>query len=302
MTPSNKSKTKPKPSGNIPTSWEFEAIGTHWWIGVFDSLSKDQLSIVKRAVADRIEEFDKTYSRFRNDSLIAKISKRAGEYTFPADFRTMITFYRQLYDATAGAVTPLIGNMLVAAGYDAAYSLHPKKLKQVPAWDDVLSYSGDLLTIKQPVTLDFGAAGKGYLVDIVAGILKSNGVGDFCVDAGGDVLTTGAESMRIGLEHPDDPAQVIGVAQLNNQTVAGSGRNRRKWADFHHIMDPQTLRSTSGLKAAWVVAETCMLADGLTTALFFIPPEKLQQFDFEYLLINDNNNYRQSAGFPAELF
>jgi thiamine biosynthesis lipoprotein len=116
------------------------------------------------------------------------------------------------------------------------------------------------------------------------------------------MVAYGEETMRVGLEHPDDPAKVVGVAHLHDKAIAGSSRNRRAWAGYHHIMNPHTLLSTSGLKAAWVVAETGLLADGIATALFFVAPEKLQQFDFEYLLINDTNSYRQSPGFPAELF
>jgi len=300
MRPSAKSKTKLKPSS--ATSWEFEAIGTHWWISLLEHVDEQKLNYLQLKVAERIECFDKTYSRFRDDSLVSRVANQAGTYTFPEDSRMLIQMYRQLYDVTDGAVTPLIGDVLVAAGYDADYSFQPKELHTPRTWDQVLTYENNVLATNQPTVLDFGAAGKGYLVDIVAGLLLSEGIDSFCVDAGGDIYAYGGSTMSIGLEYPDDSAKVIGIAKLHNQAIAGSAPNRRTWGGYHHVMDPHTLRSTIGLKASWVVAESGILADGLATALFFVPPEKLKQFDFEYLLINDKNQYRWSASFPAELF
>jgi len=299
MRPSAKSKTKLEPS---VTSWEFEAIGTHWWVGLFEHTSADRLIALQRKVAERIERFDKTYSRFRDDSLVSRIATQAGVYAFPEDGRMLIELYKRLYDATDGAVTPLIGDLLVAAGYDAHYSLQAKEMRAPRAWDEVLTYADGVLTVRQPVVLDFGAAGKGYLVDIVANLLMDEGVHDFCIDAGGDLYVRGGNTIHVGLEHPDDVSKIVGVAELDNQAVAGSSPNRRAWKDYHHIMDPHVLRSTVGLKASWVVADSGLLADGLATALFFVPPDKLKQFDFEYLLINDDNQYKQSVNFPAELF
>jgi thiamine biosynthesis lipoprotein ApbE len=49
---------------------------------------------------------------------------------------------------------------------------------------------GQQLTVEvtHPVMLDFGAAGKGYLIDIVADILRQEQIESFCVDAGGDMI------------------------------------------------------------------------------------------------------------------
>lgn len=301
MTPLARSKTKPNPSV-VSASWEFSAIGTAWWIGLFEPINQKQLSELMRQVAARIERFDATYSRFREDSLITQISRTAGSYSFPGDSKALFALYKQLYTATDGAVTPLIGDVLVAAGYDANYGFTPQPLTTPPAWDEVLENHGAMLTVKRPVTLDFGAAGKGYLIDLIATLLRNMGISRFCVDAGGDVLVRDEQPYRVGLEHPDNPQQVIGVAELQDSAIAGSAGNRRRWAGYHHIMDPTLLRSVESIIAVWVVAESGILADGLATALFFVPPARLMQFTFEYLIINDRNQYKCSPGFPAELF
>ena len=40
--------------------------------------------------------------------------------------------------------------------------------------------------MKQAAMLDFGAAGKGYLVDIVGQVLENHGIKNYVIDAGGD--------------------------------------------------------------------------------------------------------------------
>lgn len=301
MMPSARLKTRPKPE-TAQNSWTFDAIGTHWWIGIFEPIDRTQLGVLKTLIAQRIEAFDSTYSRFRPDSLITQASKKAGTYVLPPDSGRLFSFYKELYDITDGAITPLIGDMLIAAGYDAHYTLRPKTLHPALPWERAIVYKDGVLTVTHPVMLDFGAAGKGYLVDLVAELIKDQGIERFCVDAGGDMITSGLERFAVGLEHPDNLEQVLGVARLTNQGIAGSAVNRRTWGQYHHVLDPRKLASAAGIKAVWVTANSALLADGLATALFFVAPERLGQFDFEYLNINDDNHYKCSAGFPAELF
>jgi thiamine biosynthesis lipoprotein len=301
MTPSTKSRTKPKPKP-VAGEWRFSAIGTEWWISIREPLDDADMQRLKQLAGARIERFDAAYSRFRPDSLVTRMSRHAGVYRLPADSRALFALYRKLYDATDGAVTPLIGDLLAAAGYDADYSLQPGQLHTPLPWDTAISYADGILTVKRPVMLDFGAAGKGYLVDLVAEAIRAQGIESFCIDAGGDLLVRGPEALRVGLEHPDDEGRVIGVAALTGRALAGSAGNRRAWAGYHHIMNPFTLNSPAEPKAVWVAADTALLADGLTTALCFVPPERLSQFDFEYLIVNSKGRYKRSPGFPAEVF
>src|SRR5690348_10121080 len=99
-------------------TFEFEAIGTHWTIDIAKELSLEEKAFLLQKIMNRIEEFDKAYSRFRQDSLVMKMAREAGEYTLPEDADKMLALYRKMYDVTGGLVTPLIGQVLVDAGYD----------------------------------------------------------------------------------------------------------------------------------------------------------------------------------------
>ena len=284
--------------------WSFEAIGTKWWIGLYDRAEAGRVAAAREAVARRIGEFDQAYSRFRDDSLVSEIARReGGRFELPDDSAALFGLYRRLYDATAGAVTPLVGRLLSDAGYDAAYGLAPGKLSAPPAWDEAMRFEDGVLTTTRPVLLDFGAAGKGYLVDLVAEVLRAAGFRAFCVDAGGDMVGAGLERpLKIGLENPYDPSQVIGVADLQTGALCGSAGNRRRWAGFHHIMDPHKLSSPEHVAAVWVTAPDGLTADGLATALFFAEPDKLDNFGFEYVILYANGTASASENFPGELF
>ncbi len=283
----------------------FDAIGTSWSINVFETLRQTDSGLLKDAISQRISVFDKAYSRFRSDSWVSEIAKKQGTYTIPPDGEPMFSLYEKLYKLTGGAMTPLIGRAMEEAGYDANYSLVPKEIHTVPTWEEVVAFSFPKLELKAPVLFDFGAMGKGYLVDIVGGVMEDRGVTNYCIDAGGDILykTSSKKQLEVGLEHPGDKSQVIGVATILNQSICGSAGNRRKWANFHHVIDPHTLTSPKEILATWVVAKTAILADALTTALFFAKPEILiPEFEFDYLVIDEDYQVDKSENFPATLY
>jgi thiamine biosynthesis lipoprotein len=286
-------------------SFNFEAIGTKWSIDVIDSITSQEKETLLRKIEERIEIFDKTYSRFRSDSLVTKMSQKRGDYMLPEDSKQLFSLYKNLYTLTDGEVTPLIGNVLEDAGYDAGYSLKSGTLHHPDAWEKVLDYKYPHLTVKKPVLLDFGAAGKGYLIDILGELLFKNGISNFCVDGSGDLLykSEKKEPIRIGLEHPEDPKQVIGVATITDGSLCGSAGNRRTWGDYHHIISPHSLKSPKNILAVWVTAESAILADGLATCLFFTPAVKLQSYyTFEYAIVKDDYSLEVSSRFPGEFF
>lgn len=285
---------------------KFEAIGTSWSITIDDELPPEREAELLEKIHARIEVYDKHYSRFRADSLVMEMAARAGEYELPADAKVLFDLYQEVYELTGGLVTPLIGQLLSDAGYGADYSLQSKDtLETPPQWGDVLTYAYPNLTVLAPVLIDVGAAGKGYLVDIVSDIIKSFGVTSFCVNAGGDIYaySVAHKGVRVALEHPTDPTQAIGVATITNESICGSAVNRRVWGEYHHIINPQTRTSPRHISAVWVVAPTALLADMLTTCLFFMPASKLSaQYAFEYLIVYNDHTVERSNAFPAELF
>lgn len=281
-----------------PASKHFEAIGTHWEITTSRELHQTQWEAIQKT----IESFDATYSRFRPDSLVSRIAKSPGIYTFPDNFEQLFSFYEKLYSVTDGRVTPLIGSTLSDMGYDAHYSLKPKStIRKSPPLDSI-TRSGATITTAEPVIIDIGAAGKGFLVDEIAMLLGASGM-EYVIDASGDIRVSANWKERVGLENPHDPSRVLGVADVQGQSLCASAPNRRAWGDgLHHIIDPHTNQPTRSVQATWVIADSTFVADGLATALFFIDPERLKDFSFTYVRLMDDNTVQHSTHFSGELF
>lgn len=278
----------------------FEAIGTQWSIETAEELPESSIA----QIHERIEKFDATYSRFRQDSLVSRISKNEGIYVFPDDAIELFEFYEHLYDATSGKVTPLIGGALERAGYDADYSFQAKPRQPVPKLHDVIVRRGNTLEVKKPVTIDVGAAGKGYLVDLIAGLLDYAGIEEYIIDASGDMRHEGKMENNVGLEHPNDPTKVIGAIDVMNKSFCASASNRRRWGNgIHHIFDPDTLSPTNDIIATWVMADSAMVADGVATSLFFTDPEILQrEYEYAFVRMHADGAIDYSPAFEGKLY
>ncbi|CAN5558770.1 FAD:protein FMN transferase [soil metagenome] len=259
----------------------------------------------RQAVLERVERFDRDWSRFREDSLVTRISRGPGRHRLPADAGPLLDWYRQLHDATGGRVSPLVGHTMESLGYDAAYRLTAASaLAPVPAWNDAVSWDGEFFDTAGPVLVDVGAAGKGYLVDLVSELLLELGVSTHVVDASGDLVARGATSEVVALEHPDDPTKAIGVVAVSDGALAASAVNRRAWGDgLHHVIDAVTGLPTSSVVATWALAPDALHADGLATALFFdTVPDLTETEGVSYVRMFANGRVQHSPSFPGELF
>lgn len=283
----------------------FDAIGTKWQIDFELGNNKLKKENLLQEILTLTEDFDLTYSRFRSDSLVTKVSRKPGKYVFPKNASKLFNLYSTLHQATDGKITPLVGEALSDAGYDANYSFIPQdKIGAVPDWDSAISINKRILTARKLVLLDFGAIGKGYLVDLLAEFLVSKKIENFCIDASGDIIHRHPKkAIKIGLENPTNPKEVIGVAEISNLSLCASAINRRKWQNFHHIIDPKTGEPPQNILATWVTATNTALADGLATGLFLVPAKQLKKyFQFEYVIINQDMSFEKSHDFPGELF
>ncbi|WP_091225915.1 FAD:protein FMN transferase [Microbacterium sp. 3J1] len=278
--------------------WRFDAIGTRWEIETTHDLGADERGLV----GAEIERFDREWSRFRADSAVTRVAREGGTIR-SSDAGAMLDAYRELSAATSGAVNPLIGASLEALGYDAAYSLVAGGPTAAPTeWTSTVRWTEGQATASAPALLDVGALGKGRLVDLVAGVLDAV-PGDVVVDAGGDMRARGS-AVRVGLEHPYDPSQAIGVVELQDAALCASAVNRRAWGDgLHHVLDARTGVPVRTWAATWAIAPEAMRADAVATALFFDGvPELAASWEVEWVRMTTDGRVERSPGCPAELF
>lgn len=280
-------------------------MGTTWHISVWDDIPETTFLALEQTIRAYCSIFDHTYSRFIEDSFISKLSEEVGIHEVPPEFVDMLRIYEKLFVLSQGTFTPLVGDALSDMGYDATYTLQPKEtIRRVPDFLTTVNIIDNRhIELKENTTIDIGAIGKGFAVDAIATILEQKGVSTYLVDGSGDIQYKGAESIKVGLEHPFDSSKVIGALNFSSGAMCSSATNRRSWQGMHHIINPTTLSPAEDVCACWVIAESAAVADGLSTALFLSSPEMFEKdFTFEYLLLNKDMKVKRSSGFHAELY
>lgn len=290
--------TAPAATGS---AWTFEAIGTSWAIETAHPLSP----IAREAVTAVIADFDREWSRFRDDSPVSMLAAgTVASIDAPADTDAMLSLYDELDAATAGAVNPLVGDGLARLGYDARLSLTPRgAATPAPSWRDTVTWGSGTLSVATPAMIDVGALGKGRLVDLVLDALGAHVVGDVVVDGSGDLAVRGAP-VRVGLEHPYDPTRAIGVVTVRDQALCASAITRRAWGEgLHHVLDARTGAPVRAYAATWAISDTAMRADALATALFFDGgPELAASWHAHWVRMRTDGRVEWSPGFGGEVF
>ncbi|MDR6865677.1 thiamine biosynthesis lipoprotein [Microbacterium resistens] len=282
------------------SSWRFDGIGTAWQIDTEEPLSEGD----RTAVLSLVDEFDRTWSRFRADSTVSRLAEAPGTVPAPPDAKPMLDLFSALDEATGGAVNPLVGESLAHRGYDAALSLRDRGAVSAPAdWREVLGWADGALTLGRPARIDVGALGKGRLVDLVLALLGDRGHGTAVVDGSGDLAVRGT-TLRVALEHPYDPRRAIGVVDVADRALCASAVNRRAWGDgLHHVLDARTGEPVRTIAATWAIAATAMAADAAATALFFDGgPAFAHAQGVEWVRMTTAGAVEWSPGSTAELF
>ena len=172
------------------------------------------------------------------------------------------------------------------------YKAREPKLPTDNAVQDALSRIGwhkvvldkDAHSVFLPVAgmrMTLGGIAKGYAVDRAMGILKEHDVRCAMVNAGGDLRVLGKReqrSWRIGIVDPRAKDKLLAVIPVANTAVVTSGDYERyveiDGVRYHHIIDPRTARPASGTMSVTVIAHSAELADGLSTGVFVLGPEK----------------------------
>ena len=148
---------------------------------------------------------------------------------------------------------------------------------------DKLEYNDEIIKLNGAGGIDLGGIAKGYTSDRIMQVFQEQGVSQAVVSLGGNVQTIGRKPdgslWKIGIEDPMDEGGYLGTLEVETAAVITSGNYQRYFEKdgkrYHHIIDPFTgYPAETGLNSVTVVSESGTLADGLSTALFTMGPEK----------------------------
>jgi len=129
--------------------------------------------------------------------------------------------------------------------------------------------TGGFFDIRTGGGLDPSGIVKGWAIRNAAEIIAAAGVGDFFIDAGGDIQSAGknaaGEEWSVGIRNPFDPAQVVKIVYPRGHGVATSGTYVRG----QHIYNPQARdRAIIDIVSLTVIGPDVLEADRFATAAF----------------------------------
>ncbi len=131
------------------------------------------------------------------------------------------------------------------------------------------------------LSIDLGGIAKGYAVDQAIHLLKEYGVKSALVSAGGDTRVLGDRRgvpWVIGIKHPRNEQQHAVRLPLQNEAISTSGDYERFFIEdgkrYHHIIDPASAISASGVQSASILAPKAVDTDALSTTVFVLGVEK----------------------------
>ena len=244
------------------------------------------------AVFREFDRLDDMMSVWKGQSDIVRINAAAGEHAVPvsSETREVLHLARQISEQTDGTfdVTFAALSGLWKFDYqDKDESIPDRKdiERRLPLVDyrDVVvdDAAGTVMLRRKGMRVNLGGIGKGYAVDRAVDILRRSGLGDFMIQAGGDMYVGGSRGdrpWRLGIRDPRGPAdRSFAALDLSDATFSTSGDYERFFMKdgvrYHHIIDLRTGEPARLCRSVTLVTDRAVVADALAKGVFILGPD-----------------------------
>jgi thiamine biosynthesis lipoprotein len=242
-----------------------------------------------------VDSLNHIFSNYDSSSELSKINASAGLLPYKMSTAMLDLVQKSqyayiqskgAYDISIGPLSSLWRNARKAKFFpEASTVLATKKLVGF-AQIKINKRLGTIFLPNANMQLDFGGIAKGYIAQWVINFLKANGIQQALVDAGGDIVMSGAplnqQGWLIGVNLPETTDQLLNKKlQLSNCSVATSGDVYQfieyKGVKYSHIINPLTGYGVTNLRNVTIVAKTGATADWLATACSILPIKEAKQ-------------------------
>lgn len=255
---------------------------------------------------EKIRKLEQLWSVTDERSDIYSINHGNGQAVEVSDETAdLLAFALDMAAKTDGALEPTIYPVMTAWGFTAGQNRIPSEDELQYLLQNVdykkVHLNGSEITLPVGMQLDFGAVGKGYAGDVVAALLKEEGVTSALLSLGGNIQAVGSKpdgtDWRLGLRDPFSEG-LFGIVSVSDMAVVTSGNYERYFVGedgvkYGHIIDPSTgYPAENGLASVSVIAAEGKLCDALATALFVMGLEKATDFwrqyqNFDMILVTE---------------
>lgn len=240
------------------------------------------------AVMEEMHRIDREMSPFKPESELSRINREAADHPVPisAEMFDILSRSIEFSKLSHGAFDITFSSV----GYLYDYRRHIKPTdEQIKKALPGINYRHIELDERRQmvkfsrhgVRIDLGGIGKGYAVDNCIALLKRRGITHALVTAGGDSRVLGDREGRpwmVGIRDPRRKDNVVAVIPLINSAISTSGDYERYFevngVRYHHIINPKTGKSATGVHSVSVIGPDATTTDGLTKPVFILGPEK----------------------------
>jgi len=276
------------------------------------------------AVFAEFDRLDGLMSVWREGSDIVRLNAAAGESAVPVskETREVLIDAHQLSEWTGGkfdvTFAALSGLWKFDQDLDGVVPARADVEAKLPLIDYkelvVDDKAGTAFLKKKGMRAHLGGIGKGYAVDRGVAILRERGLHDFMIQSGGDLFVSGSRGdrpWRVGIRDPRGPAErSFAALDLADGALSTSGDYERFFMKdghrYHHIIDPERGEPAKGSRSVTIVATRSRLADGLSTGVFLLGPDKGMALierlpGVEGVIVTEKNNVLVSSGLKSQL-
>lgn len=240
------------------------------------------------AVMAEMHRIDRAMSPYKPESELSRINREAAERPVPISQEMFDILSRSIeFSKISGGAFDITFS---SVGYLYDYRRHikptDKEIEQALPGIDYrhIQLDAQKRTVRfaRPgVRIDLGGIGKGHAVDNGIALLKKRGITQAIVTAGGDSRVLGDRGGRpwmVGIRDPRRKDNMVAVIPLINSAISTSGDYERYFEvdgeRYHHILNPKTGRSATGVHSVSVIGPDATTTDGLTKPVFILGPEK----------------------------
>lgn len=251
---------------------------------------------LKKEIEAELKKVDQSLSPFNKTSVISKVNRNENPMVDPM-FKEVFLLAENISNETHGAFDITVAPLVNEWGFGFKKGVEPTRqvidsLKHIVGYQKVKLTPKNYVQKQDPrIMLDCSAIAKGYGCDVVARLLRKNGINDYMIEIGGEIVTRGfnqkQEPWRIGVNKPTDDSlntsqELQTVLNVTDIAMATSGNYRnfyyKNGKKYAHTIDPKTgypVQHT--LLSATVLAKDCATADAYATSFMVMGLEKAKE-------------------------
>jgi len=259
--------------------FSFDAMGSPNELQIWHDDERRARMLADTAIAD-VRRIEAKYSRYRADSVTARINGAAGAAAVAIDAETyaLLGYADRCHRLSAGRFDITSGVLRHAWDFRRSPPRLPDETEvaAVTALIDWPSVEWSPRSVRLPrrgMEIDFGGIGKEYAADRMATICHDSGAPHTLANLGGDVRAAGPQPdgspWRVGISHPRQADAIMATVEIDGGAVATSGDYQRFFdldgRRYCHIIDARSGRPVTHWQSISVLAPLCVLAGSCAT-------------------------------------